>query len=201
MGGIKAEETLRIARTTIYYWLNFLKDEGMIDIKKTNKYTIITIQNWDEYQNVDIKKTSNVTSDGHQMDTNKNIKKDKNINIYTYWNGKGIIVHRNLTEKINRKINGSLKDYTESEILQAISNYDLILKSNEYFWTHVWSLEEFLQRGIEKFLDLEIAKNNYRNKNGNGNNENMGYTYSKAMEINPAGDWEKRTDNLFYLRK
>jgi hypothetical protein len=84
MGGIKAEETLRIARTTIYYWLNFLKDEGMIDIKKTNKYTIITIQNWDEYQNVDIKKTSNVTSDGQQMDTNKNIKNiKKEYNIYS----------------------------------------------------------------------------------------------------------------------
>ena len=70
MGGIKAEEVLKIARTTIYYWIDFLQKEGMIDIKKTNKYTIITIQNWDKYQDVDIKKTSNVTTSGQQVDTN-----------------------------------------------------------------------------------------------------------------------------------
>jgi hypothetical protein len=75
MGGKKTEEELEIARTTIYYWIDFLMREGMIDIKKTNKYTIITIKNWDKYQQVDIKSTSNDTTDGHQMDTNK---KDKN---------------------------------------------------------------------------------------------------------------------------
>jgi len=81
MGGFTAKETLRIARTTIYYWLDFLKQEGMVDIKKTNKYTIITILNWDEYQQLDIKKTSNFTSDGHQMDTNKNVKNEKKEDI------------------------------------------------------------------------------------------------------------------------
>ena len=59
MGGITAEETLKIARSTIYYWLSFLEAEGMVDIKKTNKYTVVTILNWDEYQEVDIKSTSN----------------------------------------------------------------------------------------------------------------------------------------------
>lgn len=73
MGGFTAEETLNIARTTIYYWLDFLKREGMVDIKKTNKYTVITILNWDEYQELDIKWTSN----RHQMDTNNKDNKDK----------------------------------------------------------------------------------------------------------------------------
>ena len=85
MGGIKTEQILDIARTTIYYWIDFLCKEGMIDIKKTNKYTIITIKNWDRYQVVDIKKTSNDTTDGQQKDTDKNdkevLKNDKEVTI------------------------------------------------------------------------------------------------------------------------
>lgn len=74
MGGIKAESILKIARTTIYYWLEFLASEGMVDIKKTNKYTVITILNWGEYQG-DL--SSNKHAFTQQMDTNKNTKKLK----------------------------------------------------------------------------------------------------------------------------
>ncbi len=77
MGGIKAEQVLDIARKTIYYWLDFMEREGMIAIKKTNKYTIITIPNWDKYQEVANKCPSNDTTNAHQMPTNNN---DNNVN-------------------------------------------------------------------------------------------------------------------------
>ena len=135
MGGIKAEETLRIARTTIYYWLNFLKDEGMIDIKKTNKYTIITIQNWDEYQNVDIKKTSNVTTDGQQMDTNKNIKNNKK---HIYGEFKNVLLLDEEFQKLKDKYGDKHKWHIEN-LSEAIarkgykykSHYLTILKWDE----------------------------------------------------------------------
>jgi hypothetical protein len=112
MGGIKAEELLDIARTTIYYWLDFMVKEKMIDIKKTNKYTIITIRNWDDYQALDIKKTSNDTTNGQQMDTDKNNK--ELINNKEYSKSKDL-PHTPLNELtyeplIGNKTNGAFLD-------------------------------------------------------------------------------------------
>lgn len=81
--------------------------------------------------------------------------------IFKHWNSKGIIQHRRLTDKIKRAINGALKDYKETEICQAIDNYTIILADEKYYWSHKWTLKEFLERGIEKFLDFETAAQNY----------------------------------------
>jgi hypothetical protein len=78
MGSLTAEEKLRMAKSTIWYWLDFLVREGMIGIKKTNKYSIITIRNWDKYQEVGNKSESNRETNENQKRTNKNEKNDKN---------------------------------------------------------------------------------------------------------------------------
>ena len=77
MGSLTAEEKLRMAKSTIWYWLNFLEKEGMIGIKKTNKYSIITIKNWDKYQDVGNKSESNEETNKNQIRTNKNEKNEK----------------------------------------------------------------------------------------------------------------------------
>ncbi len=100
--------------------------------------------------------------------TLQNKNKNKNNNIYTvfdHWNSKEIISHKNLTDKIKRKINGCLKEHSAKEILRSIDNYKLIIESDEYYFDHKWILKDFLQRGLEKFMNLETAKNNYAVKN------------------------------------
>ncbi len=82
--------------------------------------------------------------------------------IFQRWNSKGIIQHRKLTDKIKRAINGALQDYTEEEICQAIDNYAVILSDDKYYWSYKWGLKEFLQRGLDKFLDFDVAAQNYR---------------------------------------
>lgn len=76
MGGHNAQEILKIARSTIFHWLHILEREGMVSIKKTNKYTVVTIPKWNDYQDdwqqMDINSTTNET----QKITNKN---DKNV--------------------------------------------------------------------------------------------------------------------------
>ena len=37
----------------------------------------------------------------------------------------------------------------------------MILSGEEYFFSYRWPLEEFLQKGFEKFKDWQIAKSNY----------------------------------------
>jgi len=81
--------------------------------------------------------------------------------IFEHWNSKGIIQHRKLTNKIKRAINGALRDYTEEELCCAIDNYAVILSDDKYYWTHKWTLKEFIERGIDKFLDFDTAAQNY----------------------------------------
>ena len=82
--------------------------------------------------------------------------------IFRHWNSKNIIQHRKLTDKIKRAINGALQDYSKEEICQAIDNYAVILADDRYYWSYKWGLKEFLQRGLDKFLDFDVAAQNYR---------------------------------------
>lgn len=96
----------------------------------------------------------------------QNIKQTLKQNIYSvfnHWNTKNIIVHKKLTDKIKRKISGSLEAYSVDDLKKAIDNYNIVLKGNEYYWSYKWTLEDFLQRGIEKFL-TDACFQNYKNQ-------------------------------------
>ena len=56
---------------------------------------------------------------------------------------------------------GIAKNANEDDIKKAMLNYSVILSGKEYFFKYKWTLIDFLQRGLEKFMDLEIAKQNY----------------------------------------
>jgi hypothetical protein len=87
-------------------------------------------------------------------------------NIYTifdFWNEQGIIVHRSI-DKFKSAINSALKSYSLDEIKEAILNYKEILSSSEYWWNYKWTLKEFLQRGLDKFLTVNKPFENFRRK-------------------------------------
>lgn len=81
--------------------------------------------------------------------------------IFEAWNQAGIIKHRKLSQKAEVKIRSALKDYTLEEILTAIKNYGVIVNDNSYYFSYRWSLEDFLARGIQKFLD-DACYDNFR---------------------------------------
>ncbi|MBN3348312.1 Replication protein O [Clostridium botulinum] len=75
----------RWSRKKVGNFLKMLKKEHQIDYKSTTKYTIITVINWELYQNEIQEGTSNIdeknikgTSKEHQKNTNKNDKNVKN---------------------------------------------------------------------------------------------------------------------------
>ena len=96
------------------------------------------------------------------------LKKEIYISIFETWNGLKIITHKKLTSDMKRAIDSARIDYTQEEIEQAARNYALIVKGSDYYFDHRWTLVEFLSRrhnnNIERFLDLEVAKSNFRNK-------------------------------------
>lgn len=90
--------SLRSVRTA----LEKLEATHHLTRKTTNKYTIISLSNWDKYQSQN--DTQNDTPPDKRATTNKNVKEEKNINIKNP-------LKMNLTE---------LKDYYQSLIKSGI---------------------------------------------------------------------------------
>lgn len=118
----------------------------------------------------------------------------KYINIYTYWNSKNIINHKNLTKEIEKAINKSLKDYSEDEILKAIDAYKEILDS-EFYFNYKWNLKDFLNRtnGISTFMEEGSNKVNYQDWRGiqNGANRNSNF----GQDIKPNKKFNIKIEN------
>jgi len=97
----------------------------------------------------------------------KETKLKKSItSIFDHWNSKGIITHKKLTGNIEHTINGRLSIYSIGELTQAIDNYALILYDEDCeLMQYRWTLKEFFTgERIDKFLNLEVSKENYRRK-------------------------------------
>lgn len=86
--------------------------------------------------------------------------------VFRHWNAKKIITHKTLTDKISGHINARLEEkYTVAEIIEAIDNYEIILRDNvQYFWSYKWGISDFLTRGLDKFKTESDPFSNYANK-------------------------------------
>jgi hypothetical protein len=74
MGRQEFGKSIGISGSTAWYWLLRFEKDKMVDIIKTAKGSIVTIISWNEYQQVDSRKTA----EKQQKNTNKNVKNDKN---------------------------------------------------------------------------------------------------------------------------
>ncbi|MBW3114219.1 replication protein [Bacillus sp. MCCB 382] len=70
----------KMKQSEISWWryLNNLEQWGMLNIKKTNKYSVVSIVKWGDYQETEQQVNNNRTTDEQQMNTNKNVKNVKN---------------------------------------------------------------------------------------------------------------------------
>lgn len=111
------------------------------------------------------------------------IKDNKINNIYTHWNSLGgVRKHEKLTSKMIDRATKAFNDYSEEEIKNSMSNYSFIL-TNDGYWKYKWSFGDFLSSAMDKFTDLETAKENYKNKTNNNN--------YKSSNKAPANKYDK----------
>lgn len=83
-----AAEQLKMKPSTVWQHMKLLQSMGNIDIKSNNKFSVITIEKWGIYQcdDADFQQQNQQqmdnkwTTNEQQMNTNKNVKKDKNDN-------------------------------------------------------------------------------------------------------------------------
>ena len=168
-----SEKEILINISDEIYFNSLKQNENISD--KICKYDSPDIKNIPDkiYTNKTINKTNtkkNIYSpndsvnDFFAKEKNKELK-EQIEEIFNHWNYKNIITHRKLTDKVKGKINAKLKEgYSIEEVKQAMDNYCLILSGEEYFFSYRWTLEEFLQKGFEKFKDWLVAKSNYLTK-------------------------------------
>lgn len=76
----KLSKWLGVSRRTTKRILDALQMVQQINIKTTNKYTVISIQNYDKYQILPNKRTSNGTTNAQQTPTTKEYKEVKEYN-------------------------------------------------------------------------------------------------------------------------
>lgn len=90
---------------------------------------------------------------------------NEELNIYTvfeHWNTKQIIRHRKINQKTKSHINARLSEYSVDELKKAIDNYKDILEGDQYYWTHKWTLEDFMKpNNVIRFLDEAEPKKNF----------------------------------------
>ena len=102
---------------------------------------------------LDIEKDNNLSLKKAKDQT---IKKDLIGFIVREWNQyPNLTTHK--VETIKRGMKPALLNkiarYTPQELTTAIKNFSGILSSKEHQWSYKWSLDEFLRRGLDRFLD------------------------------------------------
>lgn len=172
-------ERRKWSRGKVRRFLNYLETVQQIVQQKSKVKSIITIINYDKYQN---NSTTDDTTDGHQTaqqtDTNKNDKKKKNEKEYT--NLKEISVEeiievrnnikdsqndkkwrqtRKATPKIKDLRSKTQREYTKEELTIAIENYIKEIRwrnKNIWYAEHRFTLYEFLDNNkwLQKFVNF-----------------------------------------------
>lgn len=78
-GRKKASDELRMKDRTVYDYFKLLEELHMISINSNNKFSVITVEKWEEYQEIKQQDNNETTTNQQQINTNKNVK-----NIYLY---------------------------------------------------------------------------------------------------------------------
>lgn len=77
---------LKISESKIYRIINDFKSEQQIEQQTSNQNSLISILNWDKYQQIEQQNEQQMnnerTTDEQPVNTNKNVKNDKNERIY-----------------------------------------------------------------------------------------------------------------------
>lgn len=177
---------------TISSILSWLEKQNMIQIGRgegNRQYTLITLLNWDSYQVPEVQGNSKETVDGEAreqlMDINNNdkecIKNDKEeilSFLFDHYISKNIVQHKKLTDSMKRQMRGRLKDYSEQDLEKAIDNYATVLQSDDYWFTHKYTLADLMRdKDIRKFVDEADPLTNFLKEKSKQKKDNGGSIY------------------------
>ena len=165
-------------------------------INIVKNYLLIDVSNVGNAIYIGINVVGNATNVKEDVDVKEEV--DIYIPIFKKWNEQKIIIHKKITPRIKSSINSALKEFSREEILQAFENYKTVLSGAEYYFTYKWTLEDFLKRGLRKFVDEADPFNNFisdtrcnRKQNSADPNVSAGkYSETTARNIKSFKEWK-----------
>lgn len=115
---------------------------------------------------------------------------------YNHWQRQpGLIHHRKPTPAMRRAHATALKNHDQPDIHQAVELYATVLASSKHWFTYSWTFEEFLKRGVDKFVPEVQPLTRYfgAGPNGNGSRE--------PAERDPQASLRRDTDRCRTIYK
>ena len=163
-------------------------------INIVKNYLLIDVSNVGNAIYIGINVVGNATNVKEDVDVKEEV--DIYIPIFKKWNEQKIIIHKKITPRIKSSINSALKEFSRGEILQAFENYKTVLSGAEYYFTYKWTLEDFLKRGLRKFVNEADPFNNFKSKkrgsNGTSNEQpGIAASFAETEYNNIVGSWEE----------
>ena len=181
-------------------------NDAQLQYYKVGLEKFIKLLHWKDHQTLTYIGEDDIPNPGGQMDIgfNKDDIETKDTliktikDLFDYWNSKKVVIHEVLTDKMSSKIKSALKNYKIDKVKESIDNYATIMKdkAGKYYWTHKWTLIDFLSRGLERFLNSADPLNNFlSNKRGTKLQQRItNITHSKSEVTATNGVGEVRKD-------
>ena len=115
---------------TLFQWLLTLQSMSILCIKSYNKYSIITVLNWNQYQQ-NVQQTFNRRSTGvHEQECNKNDKDYISVDLYRFYLQE-INPEQKTRQRAVSNISHHLKKFSPEDLRQSIQNYKSIAIDRE----------------------------------------------------------------------
>ncbi len=183
-GRKKAAEELKMPPSTVWRFVTFLKDNQSLDIKTNNKFSLISIVNWELYQvemfKTDSKKDNKKTTDGQQMDTNKNVKNVKNELLKDYITTPELFESINAFVEMRTKIKRPMTDRALKMMLNELDKLshneqekiEILNQSTMNCWQGIFELKNKRggnNNGTNKQPDSKVSDTRKYETEGYGN--------------------------------
>lgn len=181
-------ELYNVSNTTISKWISQLVVKGYITREINYKegsrevdkrYLRISDHPIEEKDNTPLRKVKypieekdNTPIEEKLKDNNTfiNITNEYIYTLFEHWQSKDIIKHRSINQQMKSHINARLKDYTVDELKKAIDNYHTVLTSDNFYWTHTWTLQDFMRpNNVSRFVDDAKPLDNFKSNKKQSN--------------------------------
>jgi len=141
-----ASVELKMKPSTVWSYMLLLKGDSYLDIKTTNKYSIVTILNWNEYQKNDSKSDNRMTTDRQQNDTNNKDNKENKENRETL---------KKTSDQADKKKTNRLVNYIISPTLCMVQKSEDGCGKCPYCSLTILSPEQIYNVAKEKKVDYQ----------------------------------------------
>ncbi|MYL56611.1 DnaD domain protein [Virgibacillus halodenitrificans] len=185
-GRKKAASELNMTESAVRDYIRTLEEDGVITVKATNKYSIVTVDNWALYQSNGEENDNKTTADKHQKDSSptserqqkdtykneRELKEVKNVKEFITTttsearNSESLLFYQNnigvLRPHISNEIAGWSAELGDELTIEAMKRS---LERNKISWGYVKSiLQSWLNKGIKTIEQAEAEEVEHRDR-------------------------------------